>query len=159
MDEIETLLDLAKPEHLLVWAFRAMAVGQADCPLVARTFQAACGSRGGDALAAYFTLVRYIGTLGRRRLQVHVPGCLCVSRDELAVVGVIAAAQSSIVDGDETLLKMRLQFLIESTASENIVFYAQLVARALNAQGHRLPLRLDEAGPAPVAGERPRLVH
>ena len=46
-DEIETLEDLSRPEHLLVWALRAIALGHGDCPLIARTFDKACGPMAG----------------------------------------------------------------------------------------------------------------
>ena len=36
-----TIQDLDRPEHLLVWALRTIAVGQANCPLLDKTFAAA----------------------------------------------------------------------------------------------------------------------
>jgi len=140
-----TIQDLDRPEHLLVWALRTIAVGQANCPLLDKTFAAACGPVGPEALAAYFLLVRSISASGRRRMRVHAPGCACVSLDEIAVVGVVAAAQASIRDADETLLKMRLGFLVDATASEAIVFSAQALGRILERSGHVLPLRLHPA--------------
>jgi len=95
-DDDETIQALSRPEHLLVWALRAIAVGRGDCPLVAQTFAKACGPMGGHALQAYFTLIKFIGMTGRRRLRVHTPGCPCVSTDETAIVGIVAAAQESI---------------------------------------------------------------
>lgn len=159
-DTTETLEDLSRPEHLLVWALRALAVGHGDCPLVGRTFDKACGARGGQALTAYLALVRYIGLTGRRRLQVHVPGCPCVSTDEKAIVGVVAAAQDSLAGAGEDLLKMRLRFLVEGEPHPAFILAAQTVAQALKLNGQRLPLRLHEDAPAaPPEAPRLRVVH
>jgi len=143
---VRMVQNLDRPEHLLVWALRAIAIGNADCPLLDKTFAAACGPLGAEALSAYVLLVRAISLSGRRRLRVHAPGCPCVSSDEVAVVGVVAAAQASMREGDETLLKMRLRFLVEGEANEAIVFAAQAIGRMLERRGHRLPLRLHTAG-------------
>ena len=160
-DEGGTLRDLSRPEHLLVWALRAIAVGHGDCALVGRTFTHACGEMGGEALQSYVVLVKYIGMTGRRRLQVHVPGCPCVSLDETAIVGVVAAAQHSLREGNDALLKMRLRFLLESEPKEVFLFAAQAVATILDACGHALPLHLDDDRRAYVdaAPAQLRVVH
>ena len=160
-DEIETLEDLSRPEHLLVWALRAIALGHGDCPLIARTFDKACGPMGGRAMVAYFALVKYIGMTGRRRLQVHTPGCPCVSVDETAIIGVVAAAQHPDRGTDESLLKMRMRFLVEGEPHEAFLTAARAVAGAFEASGHRLPLKLEGDGREPVqAGAgRLRVVH
>jgi len=161
LDEIGSLEDLGRPEHLLVWALRAIAIGHGDCPLVSRTFAKACGPLGGQALAAYFALVRYIGMTGRRRLQVHLPGCPCVSVDETAVVGVIAAAQHPGCGSGETLLGMRMRFLVGGEPHEAFLSAARAVAGVLAASGHIPPLRLEgDARKAVEAGTAQlRVVH
>ena len=160
-DEDRTLQALSRPEHLLVWALRAIAVGHGDCAVVARTFAHACGEMGAEALQSYVVLVQYIGMTGRRRLRVHVPGCPCVSADETSVVGVVAAAQHSLREGDDALLKMRLRFLLETEPKEIFLFAAQAVATVLDACGHTLPLRLDDHRRAFVDAEpaQLRVVH
>jgi hypothetical protein len=158
-DMAESLEDLSRPEHLLVWTLRAVAVGRGDCPLIETTFNKACGPRGGQALTAYLALVRYIGLTGRRRLRVHVPGCPCVSTDEKAIVGVVAAAQDSLCGAGEGLLKMRLRFLVEGEPHAAFILAAQTVARALKANGQSLPSRLYEDGPADAKAPRLRVVH
>jgi hypothetical protein len=156
----ETIQGLTRPEHLLVWALRAIAVGHGDCPLLARTFDTACGPLGAQALQSYFMLIQYIGGAGRRRLKVHVPGCACVSVDETAIVGVVAAAQASIRGVDEELLRMRLGFLVRGKATEFSVFAAQAVARVLEISGHTLPVRLSADHPRLSVAQAPlRAVH
>jgi hypothetical protein len=156
-DMTETLEDLSRPEHLLVWALRALAVGHGDCPLLETTFSKACGERGAQALTAYLALVRYIGMTGRRRLRVHVPGCPCVSVDEKAIVGVVAAAQDSLKGAGEGLLKMRLKFLVEGEPHPAFILAAQTVAQALKLNGQSLPLRLHDDGPTAPDFETARL--
>ncbi|MEO6380167.1 MAG: hypothetical protein ABIO37_19250, partial [Caulobacteraceae bacterium] len=126
-----------------------------------RTFALACGEMGGEALQSYVVLVQYIGMTGRRRLRVHIPGCPCVSLDETAIVGVVAAAQHSLREGDDALLKMRLRFLLETEPKEVFLFAAQAVATVLDACGHALPLRLDDdrRSSADVDPPRLRVVH
>ncbi len=148
-DRALTLHDLDPAEHLLVFGLRAIAVGHGDCPTLAHTFTRRCGPMGAPALQAYFTLLKLIGMSSRRRLQVHVPGCACVSVDETAVVGVVAAAQAAVKGGDDSLLRMRLGFLTRSEAGEVLRQTAQALARALLAGGEASPMRI-ETGPAPA---------
>ncbi len=154
----DTIQGLSRPEHLLVWALRAIAIGHDDCPILGQTFERACGPMGMQALGAYLVVVKTIGMIGRRRLRVHVPGCPCVSQDEKAIVGVISAAQASLADGDETLLRMRLQFLVESAPAESLIFAAQAVARILEMRGCRLQTGVGHDRP-PVARSNLMTVH
>jgi hypothetical protein len=130
--------ELSRPEHLLVWALRAICIGHGDCPLLARTFVHACGPDGPQTLAAYQALVMTVGVASRRRLQVHVPGCACVSPDERAMVAAVSAAQRSLA-GDEAPLRGALAALAGREPPEELVFAAQVVGRALQAGGHVLP--------------------
>jgi hypothetical protein len=142
-DAAVTLRDLDPAEHLLVWGLRTIAVGHGDCAVLSRTFASRCGALGAPALQAYFTLVQLIGASARRRLRVHVPGCLCVSVDETAVVGIVAAAQDAVRGGDDSLLRMRLGFLARTEAADAIRHTAQALARALAAAGQALPVRIE----------------
>ncbi len=159
MGAANSVAALSRSEHLLVWALRTFAVGQSDCPVLERTFRGACGEAGVRTLQAYFVLVRYIALKARRRLRVHAPGCPCLSADEAAVVGVVAAAQA----GDGTwdgLLDMRLAYLVRSGGREPLAFAAQAVGDALRQGGHQLPVRLD-LGLEPASGTEPdlRVIH
>lgn len=142
--------DPRRPEHLLVWALRAIAVGHGDCPRLRRAFEAACGSRGDHALMAYFGLVRNIGMTGRRRLRLHTPGCVCLSADERAVVAVIAAAQEGLREGDETRLRAHLRWLVEDEPDPTFIHAARVVAHILEVNGQRLPPRVGAPAPAPA---------
>ena len=155
----DTIQDLSRPEHLLVWALRAIAVGHDDCPLLGQTFERACGPLGDQAFGAYCIVVKTIGMIGRRRLRVHVPGCPCVSLDEKAIVGVIAAAQQSLAQGDETLLRLRLQFLVEAAPAESLIFAAQAVARIMDAGGCHLPTAVAPRPAWPGGRSRLATVH
>lgn len=160
-DDVETIADLSRSEHLLVWALRAIAVGHGDCPLIAQTFARACGPMGGHALQAYFALVKFIGMSGRRRLRVHVPGCPRVSHDERTIVGIVAAAQGSTRGPEETLLGMRLRFLVQGEPHQSLLCAAQEVARVFAANGYILPLGLTGDGPGQTqtCGTQLRVVH
>lgn len=138
----EDIRDLRQPEHLLVLALRAIAVGHADCPAVRQAFLSACGANGDQARMGYFLLVRQIGMAGRRRLKLHLPGCVCLSADERAIVAVVAAAQDALRTGDETRLVAHLRWLVEGEPPRTFVDLARTVAGALQDNGQRLPLRM-----------------
>ena len=140
--------DLRRPEHLLVWALRAIAVGHADCPAVRQAFNAACGSAGDMARMGYFLLVRQIGVTGKRRLKLHMPGCICLSPDERSIVAVVAAAQDAIRANDDTRLRAHLRWLTEGEPPQTFLNVAREVAGALQDSGHRLPLRMIAPPPA-----------
>src|SRR4051812_11322248 len=53
--------ELSRPEHMLVWALRAICLGHEDCPMLAQTFSRLCGDFGPQALAAYHAVVMTIG--------------------------------------------------------------------------------------------------
>ncbi len=145
------LHDLSRSEHLLVWSLRAIALGNEDCPIVVNTFRRLCGRKGDEALQAYCVFARYVSLIARQRLRVHVPGCPCVGRDEIAVVAVIAAAQSSLNDLDEAPLRARLSGLVGRDPDEALVFVVQSIARLLTASGLSLKAPVTDSGDAPPA--------
>ncbi len=153
-DHPSRLSDLTQAEHLLVWSLRAMAVGHGDCPTLGRTFDRLCAPAGPAALQAYSVLVQLIGLSSRRRLKVHVPGCICLGHDETAVVGVVAAARQALDDGDDNLLRLRLGFLAQSGSVSTLCTAALAVAEALRQGRLDLPVRLDDQPlpRAPVLG-------
>jgi hypothetical protein len=138
----EDIRDLRRPEHLLVWTLRAIAVGHADCPAVRQAFASACGDAGDQARMGFFLLVRQIGMAGRRRLRLHMPGCVCLSADERAIVAVVAAAQDALRTGQDERLRAHLRWLVEGEPPQTFLNVARSVAEALQATGHRLPLRM-----------------
>lgn len=140
-DDVETVQDLTRPEHLLVWAMRAIALGHEDCPTVVRTFRRACGTHGDETLQTYVIFIRYLALSSRHRLQVHVPGCPCVGTDEAAALAIVAAAQGSLRGGGETGLRTALRDLTGAGPDETLVFVAQGLARLLVASGLAVPDR------------------
>ena len=160
-DVPETIEDLSRPEHLLVWALRAIGVGRGDCPLLVQAFTRALGPKGVEAFGAYFVLVKSIAMTSRRRLAVHVPGCPCLGADELAVLGVVAAAQNELEASEPALLDMRLRFLVVGEPGGVIPRAARVVAHALAMRGHVLPLRAEAPAPThpAVARFELRVVH
>jgi hypothetical protein len=152
----EPIQALSRPEHLLVWTLRAVALGHEDDPVVIRTFRQACGEHGPKTLDAYCAFVRCVGMAADRRLTVHAPGCPCVSDDERALVACIAAAQGSLTRLDEARLTRRLEDLMGRHPGEALIFLAQAIGRFLFDAGLTLPARED--GEADVRGLRPTVV-
>jgi hypothetical protein len=152
----QTIQTLSRPEHLLVWALRAVALGHEDDPVVIRTFRRACGEHGLRTLDAYCAFVRCVGMVADRRLKVHVPGCPCVSEDECAVVACLAAAQRSLTLLDEARLQHRLEALMGRHPGEALIFLAQAIGRFLLDADLTLPAR--EGDLANVTPRRPTVV-
>lgn len=140
-DDVETVEDLTRPEHLLVWSMRVIALGHEECPLLSRAFQQMCGVHGLQALQTHLIFVKYVAMTAERRLQVHVPGCICLGSDEAAALAVVAAAQQSIRDRDEGGLRQALRELTGPRADESLILVAQALARLLDASGLVLPSR------------------
>jgi hypothetical protein len=133
--------DLRRPEHLLVLALRAIAMGHADCPRLRQAFKAACGPQGDHALMTYFTLVRMIGMTTRQPLRPNVPGCVRLSADERAMLVLIAAAQDGLRTGETSRLKAHLRRLVDGEPFETLIHASNVVAHVFEANGRRLPLR------------------
>jgi hypothetical protein len=106
-------------------------------------------------------LVKGVAATARKRLQVHRPGCSETSFDEIAVLGVVAAAQEALREANDTILKMRLRFLVDGPPDPTTLFAAQAVAQILAAGHHRLPLRLhaDLGGMADRQTPALRVIH
>ena len=151
----EDFAGLERAEQLIVWTLRAMAVGHGECPALQRMFGVAFGAGADEAFLGFFVAVRTLGWCGRRKLRVHVPGCMAISPDERAILGLFAEAQASLADGDETGVRQRLAGLVDSRAAEAVLLSLQTVAGALEAQGYALP-RPQAMAPARPGG---RLLH
>jgi hypothetical protein len=77
-DNLATVEQLTRPEHLLVWAMRAIALGREDCPIVVRTFRSACGARGDQMLQTYTIFIKYLA-LARRAAFRSMSRAVCAS--------------------------------------------------------------------------------
>lgn len=141
-DRPRDLRDLERVEHMLVWAARAIAAGQASSPAVQEVFNGACGPHGAHVLNAYFALVKLVGVSRGDPLRVHVPGCLAVSDDELELVATVAAAQHDFRHGAKSRrLEMVLERFIEGVPRAGLLSAARAVAHGLTIYGHLLPSR------------------
>ena len=148
------LHELTRAEHLLVWAMRAIALGNADCPIVVNTFRDACGRRGDEALQAYGVFIKYIAMIARQRLRVHVPGCACVGEDEIAVLNVISTAQTSLETRSDAPLRTHLIRVTGRNPDDALIFVAQSIANLLATSGINLSsAEIDDADE--IAPSRP----
>jgi hypothetical protein len=149
---------LTRPEQLIIWTLRTVAVGHGECPMVRRMFGHSFGAGADDAFMGFFIAVRTLGWCGRRKLRLHVPGCMAVSPDEREIVALFAEAQASLTEGDETEVRARLAHLVDSGAAEAVLLSLQTVAGALEACGYTLP-RPRTFIVANPTGAPPRLLH
>ncbi len=149
---------LTRSEQLIVWTLRTVAVGHGECPTVRQMFRLSFGASADDAFLGFFVAVRTLGWCGRRKLRLHVPGCMAVSPDERTILALFAEAQASLAEGDETAIRIRLAELVDSGAAEAVLLSLQTVAGALEAYGYALP-RSSRSVAAPSVLDTPRLLH
>lgn len=139
----DRLDDLLQGEHMVLWAFRAIAMGAADCRLIKRQFDMACGPAGSEALAALNVFVRELGINGKRKVTLAAPGSLCLTRDEQLILALFAAAQAE----DYMRLDAHLAWLLADTPRRPFAAAACLTAQALAMNGFMLRLPPMETGP------------
>lgn len=137
---------LAYGEHLLVWSFRAYAIGRYDCPAIVREYAAACGGLAREARVAVEVFAQQVEMQGRRPVNLSPPGCLGLSRDEQLLLAIFAAAQQ----GDEDRCGAHLTWLLAKPPRAPLYAAAQVAAQALALNGHGLgvaPSAPAETGP------------
>jgi hypothetical protein len=138
-------------EHLLVWSWRRIVAGRAECPLLAREFADACGEDGAEVFATFCTFLRALGFASRRRLAIGEPGSLAVTADERQMLTLVAAAQAAA----PALLEAHLRWLTEPDRRHVLQIAAGALANALAANDLRVALpKLDR----PQVCERPLAV-
>lgn len=145
-DAPETLGELTRGEHLVLWAFRAMAFGAGGGGLVRRQFDDMCGPVAAEAQAAIQVFVCELGRTGRRKVSVAAPGSFRLTRDEQLVLAVFAAAQAE----DYHRLEAHLAFLLGEPAREPFPAAACLAAEALALNDLVLRMPHAELRPAPA---------
>jgi hypothetical protein len=90
------LAELELPERLVVWAFRCCIAPASLKANLHREFERRFGSR--DSQRALREFARFVETLhgeAQRLLHFHHPCCPCVGRDEMAILALLASAQSA----------------------------------------------------------------
>jgi hypothetical protein len=132
-----TLAQLALGEQLVVWAVRKRLEGESRAPTVQRGFELAGSDPARhDAHAAFEGLFGLFSAHCRRDLWFHRRGC-CVSTDEMAILGLIAAQQA----GDlASALSSGGSLVADQVVGEALRLAGQL-GRALAGLGLALPLR------------------
>ena len=123
-------------EHLLVWSWRRIAAGRADCRLMAREFGDACGEDAAEVFATFCTFLKALGFACRRRLAIGEPGAPAVTADERQVLTLIAAAQAAT----PALMEAHLRWLTEPDRRHVLQIAAGALANALKANELRLAL-------------------
>ena len=144
------LAHLSVGELLVVWAFRTRLARGPSGPVAG--FRLAFGLCGIEAALASFEGL--FGTLERHcrcEIGLHAPSCRCVSLDEMALAGVIAALQAK-APLRALLIAARL---VDAAVLEGFLEHARRLAVSLQAERLHLPER-------PLAGcdgGRPPSIH
>ncbi len=148
---LPSLAELALGEQLVVWAMRKRLEGAAHLPALQRGFDLAGGGlHERDAFVAFEQLFGALARNCRRDLWFHRCGCGCVSPDELAILGLIAALQA-----DDALTAWgHARALVADPALGDLLQAAREFGQALAERRLALPLRRRLALDRPAAGVR-----
>ena len=92
-DDLTEAIEIDGVGHAVLWAVRAFVVGRGECAVVRRLFQDLCGPAADETLTTLFLAVKLLAFRSQRRLRIHLPGCRCVSGDELTLLAAVAAAR------------------------------------------------------------------
>jgi hypothetical protein len=134
--DIETALGFGSSERLLTWAWRLIAVGRGNCPVLEREFAEACGEDAREVLATFVGFLQALVHAGRRRLVIGAPGGAEKTADERRILALIASAQA-----DEALLfDAHLDWLARADARHILAMGARALATALSVHGLCLAL-------------------
>lgn len=114
---------LGEGSGYFLMAFRGMVFGPTGCRCLSRVYDNVFGSSGEPLLSDIKLLACQLGTAGRRKVRLAMPGCARLSHDEVSLLSALKAAQ--IADWD--LQQAHMSWLLGQTApaelrnlSENI---------------------------------------
>jgi hypothetical protein len=142
------LRDLTYGEHLVIWAMRAFVAGRAECPVVVKEFDSACGALAVEARNAFLVFAQQLALRGRRRIAIGAPGLLTLTRDEQQVAALFADAQA----GEEFRFDARLSWLLGRPAEPPFFAAASVAAKALAMAGRKLRSPIEQR----IAADAPR---
>lgn len=140
------LPELGKASGLAIWGFRACAMGGAGCCTIVRGFENAFDTDGAPVLGHMLAMARFIGHDGRRKVSLAMPGCARITRDELSLLTVFAAAQMH----DEALRDAHLTWLTAKSPDTAIISLADSIASTFAHHGYDIAL------PYPMINRPPR---
>lgn len=129
----------------VIEAWRHAALGDANFGALLRDFRKQCGQGAEGVFESYFLFLKALGRASRRRLCVGHPGCPGMTRDEIQVLSLLAAAQS----GHWVLFDAHLCWLASGGSRSAIATTAVALADALMECGIRVSDRLYVQPPAP----------
>ena len=130
------LPELGKGSGLAIWGFRACAMGGAGCCTIVRGFEHAFGGDGPPMLGHMLALARFIGHDGRRKVSLAMPGCARITRDELSILTVFAAAQMH----DDALRDAHLTWLTARSPDHATADLVDSLAGAFARHGYDIAL-------------------
>lgn len=134
LDPTNDLASLGYAEHLLIWSFRACAMGRWPCAMLEREYRDACGpAAAAEARGAVRAFARALETQTRRPIVLSPPGRLTVTGDEQRLIAIYAAAQ----DEDRARCETHLRRLLARPPNPHLFPLVQATAQALRVRGHR----------------------
>jgi hypothetical protein len=133
-DAASDLRALAYADHLLIWTFRAYAVGRWRCAMIEREYRDACGAAAAEARDAVRVFAQASSAQTRRTIVLSRPGVITLTRDEQLLLAVYAAAQND----DAPKCEAHLAWLLARSPGPPLFAAARVTASALLREGHRL---------------------
>jgi hypothetical protein len=155
LDGVAELDDL---DRAVLWAMRSVAAGRADCPLLRRTFHDLYGPAADQILCGLLVMVRLLGARALAGVRLHMPGSSAVSRDELVILAVLAAAQDAGRRDGQAAVDAGLALLVGDRSDAGLAAAVGYVAELLSERGRRLSSP-DFALCASAAARCPSILH
>jgi hypothetical protein len=156
--DLDGAAELDDLDRVVLWAMRSVAVGRADCPSLRRTFHDLYGPAADQILCGLLVMVRLLGARAADGLRLHMPGSSAVSRDEVVILAVLAAAQEEAVGDGRPAADAALAQLVGARSDASLAAAVCYVAEMLSARGRRLSTPVFAPCASAVAG-CPRAVH
>jgi hypothetical protein len=133
-------------EQLLIWGMRQWVAGRENWPCVERAFRKACsGASGLAAASAFADTVGMIAASARRSVNCFALECGNVSKDEMAILALVAASQAD----DRRHAEAQARALMPDSMVPVLLQSVSLLGTALSNSRRELPPRY--AYPAPDA--------
>jgi hypothetical protein len=134
----ETLLQLDLAERLFVWGFRSMAEYRRRGWPTMKEMHDVCGHfRVDGALPSFDELIEAFACAAHTSIEIHSPGCPCISESETYLLRAAASAQA----GDLDAASRRFSRWVPSSATGWLVAPTCAIGSTFRGAGIIMPIR------------------
>lgn len=122
-------------EHFLAWALRTSVACSPQCRTLQREFIHAFGAEPSAGIQAFHSWLMALSQ-GQRRLEIGRPGLIELTRDEEALLALLASAQA----GDRDRFLAQARWLMGTEPDAGLYAAGQGLMALLNGRGYQIAL-------------------